>query len=64
MAQAPAPRPPPLSYLVRFDHPVRYQRTAIIKANALADAQAFAAASVKNTLWIVHSVTPYTPTYG
>ena len=64
MAQAPAPSPPPLSYLVRYDHPMRYQRVAMIKANSLADAQEFAAASIKNTLWIVHSVTPYTPTYG
>lgn len=64
MAQAPAPSPPPLSYLVRYNHPMRYQRVAMIKANSLADAQGFAAASVKNTLWIVHSVTPYTRTYG
>lgn len=64
MATAPTPSPPPLPFLARFDHPIRYQRTQIIKADDLAHAQAIAAESVKGTLWIVASVTPYTPRHG
>lgn len=65
MAQALTPAsPPPLSYIARFNHPMRYQRVALIKANSLADAQTFAANSIRGTLWIVASVVPYTVKNG
>jgi hypothetical protein len=47
-------------YLVIYGHPTYPQRTQIINAESLEQAQAFAEAHVAGTRWYVVSVTLYT----
>jgi hypothetical protein len=48
-----------LPFLVKYQHPVYYQRTSTIYAIDLTTAQAYAAATVAGTAWTVFSVEPY-----